>query len=112
MVLLRPAGLPLERGHLSLELAQHVLDPHEVLPRTGHLPLGGQLAAAEARRPRRLLEEEAELLRLRADELVDASLLDDRVGAGTHARAEEELRDVLQPARRAVDEVLGLPRAE
>ena len=40
-------------------------------------------------------------------DLADAALLDDRVGLGADAGAEEEVGDVAQPARRLVDEVLA-----
>src|SRR5581483_5043002 len=112
MVLLGAARLSLERGHLAVELAEHVLNAHEVVARPLHLPFGGDLPAPEARGARRLFDEEAALLGLRVDELVDAALLDDRVRLRADARPEEELRDVLQATGSAVDGVLRFARAE
>src|SRR6185503_2756275 len=111
MILLRAPRLPLEEGHLPLDLAQHVLDTQEVLSRAGHLALGRELAAAEARRARRLLDERAHVLGLGVHQLVDAPLLDDGVRLRADAGSEEQLGDVLQAAGRPVDEVLGITRA-
>ena len=112
MILLCPARLPFERCHLTFELVQHILNAHQVLARPSHLALGGQLAAAKPGRPGRLLEEQAKLLGLGVDELIDPPLLDDGVRLGTHSGPEKELGDVLQPARRPVDEILGFPGTE
>src|SRR5216110_437100 len=112
MVLLGAPRLALERGHLPLELAQDVLHAEQVLARALHLPLRGHLAAAKARRAGRLLDEQAQLLRLGVDQLIHAPLLDDGIGLRADPGAEEELGDVLQAAGRAVDRVLGLARAE
>src|SRR5205823_4393581 len=112
VVLLGAAGLPLERGHLALDLAHHILDAHQVVARPLHLALGGELAAAEARRTRRLLDEQAHFFGLGVHELLDAPLLDDRVRLGADAGAKEQLGDVPQTAGHPVDEVLGLAGAK
>ena len=88
------------------------LTRREVLDRALELALAGDLAAAEQRRARRLLDEQAQLLGLRGDDLADAALLDHRVGLGADTAAEEELGDVAQPRRRVVDEVVRLAGAE
>ncbi len=112
MVLLRPLGLALQRRHLPLELPDHVLNAQKIVARALHLPLRGDLPSPETRRARRLLDEVPELLGLRVDELLDPTLLDDRVGLRADPGAEEELGDVLQAARRLVDEVLRLAGAK
>src|SRR5207245_1395950 len=112
MVLLGAPRLTLERGHLPLELAQDVLHAEQVLARALHLPLRSYLAAAKARRAGRLLDEQAQLLRLGVDQLIHAPLLDAGIGLRADPGAEEELGDVLQAAGRAVDEVLGLAGPE
>ena len=86
--------------HLPLELAQDVVDAQQVVARALHLALGGELAGAEARGAGGFLDEEAQVLRLGVDELLDAPLLDDGVRLRADAGAEEQLGDVLQPARR------------
>ena len=50
-------------------------------------------------------------LRGRLQQHVHAALLDDAVGVGAGAAAEEEVLDVLEPAGLAVDEVLALAAA-
>ena len=92
-------GLALEILGLALDLAQDVVHARQVLARALHLALGGELAAAVQGRPRRLLDEQAAVLRLGVDELLDPPLLDDRVGLAADAGAEKQLGDVLQPAR-------------
>jgi hypothetical protein len=92
--------------------AHHVLHAEEVVARALHLSLGRDLPGAEPCRASRLLDEVAKLVRLRVHELLDPPLLDDRVGLRADTRPEKELRDVLQPARRLIDEVLGVSRPE
>src|SRR5262249_35044030 len=112
MVLLRASRLALQRAHLALELAQHVVHPDQVVARALHLALRRDLAGAKARDAGGLLEEQAEILRLRVDDLLDAPLLDDRVRARPGAGAEEQLGDVLQATGGLVDEVLRIAGAE
>src|ERR1041384_3639032 len=77
MIFLRPSRLALIGRHLALDLAEDVLDADQVLAGPLHLPLRRESPAPEAGGPRRLLQEEPELLRLGVDQLVHASLLDD-----------------------------------
>src|SRR5262249_8000647 len=58
-----------------------------------------------------LLEDGAPLLRGGLQQHIDTALLDDAVGVGAGAGAEEELLDVLEAAGLAVDEVLALAGA-
>jgi hypothetical protein len=104
-------GLAFEILRLALDLAQDVGHTREILACALHAPFRRQLAAAVEGRARGFFDEEASILRLGVDELLDAPLLDDRVRLAADAGAEKELRDVLQPARRPVDEVLRLTRA-
>src|SRR5262249_15546644 len=112
MILLRPSRLPLERRHLALDLAEDVLHTEQVLARALHLPLRRDSSAPETGGAGRLLQEQAKLFGLGIDQLIDATLLDDRVRLRADAGAEEELGDVLQAARRLVDGVLRLTGAE
>ena len=108
LVALGLLGLPLERGEAPLDLVDDVADAQQVLPRLVHLPLGGLLLGLELRDAGRLLDEVAAIGRLGRDDEADAALLDDRVGAGPDAGAEEEVLHVPQAALRAVDEVLAV----
>ena len=108
----RPSSPALQVLDLAVDLAQDVVDAQQVLARALHLALGGELAAAIERRAGGLLDEQAAVLRLGVDQLLDAPLLDDRVGLRADPGAEEQLGDVLQPAGRLVDEVLRLAGAE
>ena len=112
VVLFGAPRLAFERRHLALELPQHVLDTHEVLTRPFHLALGREFPAAESGRARRFLDEEPDLLGLGVDQLLDATLFDDRVCLRPDAGPEEQLGDVAQPTRDPVDEVFGFPRPE
>ena len=98
-VLLGLLGHAVEVLDLPIELAQDVVDAQQVLARALHLALGSQFAAAIQRRAGGFLDEQAAILRLGVDQLLDAPLLDDRVGLGADAGAEKELGDVLQAAR-------------
>jgi hypothetical protein len=70
-----------------------------------HLALGLLLVRLELGNARRLLDEVTPLFGLGRDDESDAALLDDRVGLGAHARAQEERRDVHQADRGLVDQV-------
>ena len=100
--------LALERAEVSLDLRDDVADAQQVLLRHLHLPLGLLLPALELRDAGGLLDEEAAVLRLRADDEADLALLDDRVGLRPDARSEEEVGDVLQADGRLVDQVLAV----
>ena len=108
LVLHRAAGLTPQRVRLAVQLPDDVADAQQVVAGPLDLALGRHLAAAVEGRAGRLLDEEAQLVRLGADDLADAALLDDRVGLGADAGPEEQFGDVAQAAGPFVDEVLGL----
>ena len=91
------------RGHLGLlrqvlelrvELGADVAHAREVLARVLEAQLRLAAALAVLGHARGLLEEDAQLLRLRGDDARDHALLDDRVGARPQARAEEDVLHV------------------
>src|SRR5690349_24698763 len=82
--------LALERGARTIDLGDDVGDAQQVLPRQLHLALGLLAALLVLGDASRLFDEQATIFRTRADNLTDATLLDDRVRLGTHAGAEEE----------------------
>ena len=97
--------LRFELFELGAELLPDVLDPREILARVGDPRLGFLAPLLVLRHARRFLEEDAQLLRLGLDHTRDHPLLDDRVGARTETRAQEQVVDVAAPDRDVVDVV-------
>ncbi len=109
---------PLSRSRLERKRAQALLDlglevarPLDVLRHPGELQLGAVPAPLEAAEPGGLLDELAPLLGLRAENLLDAALADDRPHLAAEAHVREQLDEIRAPHRRPVDEVLPLPTA-
>ena len=98
-------GLAFQAGELLVELLAEIGQPGEVVVGLAHPALGLAAALPVQRYARRLLEEGAQLLRLRLDETRDRALLDDGVAAGAKTGAEEEIGDVAPPAPRTVQVV-------
>ena len=106
------AGLPLERDDLPLHLADHVGEAQKVglgvFELAQRLLLVGLVFGDAAG----LLEDGAAILRPRAEDLVDLSLLEDGIGVGADAGIHEETMDVLETAGLAVDEVSAFAGTE
>ena len=100
-----------QRLHLELQLADLVVDAHQVLLGALQLALRLLLAVAEAGDARRLLKDLPAVGALDGQDLVDAPLADDGVALPAKAGVHEHLVDVLQPAGPAVDVVFALPGA-
>ena len=62
--------------------------------------------------PGRFFDDRPPVLRLVAQDLPDAALLDDRVALGPQARADEEVLDIAQPRDLSVNQVFALARPE
>ena len=105
LVAARGHGLALQVADLLVELLAQVVQAIEVLAGVRDAALGLAAPLLVLGDAGRLLEEGAHVVGLGLDEARDHALLDDRVAAAAEAGAEEELRDVLAPAARAVDEV-------
>ena len=105
-------GLPLQRAELSADLTQEVLDPGQVRLGGRQAPLGTLLAAAVLQDPGSLLDDEPALLRAGVEDTVDVALGDDHVLLAAHTGVRQQLLDVEQAARHAVDRVLAVARAE
>ncbi len=104
----RLGGLPAEAADLAGNLPDHVGHAGKILIRQRQLlqrlaPLRLVLGNTG-----RLFEHRTALLRFRRQDLVDLALRHDRVARPAHAGVHEELLDVLQPARLAVEGVLAL----
>ena len=104
-------GLALERAQPRARLALDVERTVEIVLRTGELQLRAAPALAVLAEPGRLLDQQAPITRLRGDDRFDAALRDDRVHLLAEPRVGQQLDHVDQPAARAREPVLPLPRA-
>src|SRR5690606_13247214 len=106
------APLPAQTPDLRVDLGDQVLEPRQIRLRSVQPPLGRLAAVLVPADPRRLLEEEPALLRALGEDPVHHPLLDDGIGVRAQPGVAEEVEDVLQPARRAVQLVLAATLAE
>ena len=104
-------GLALQRAQLAPHLAQEVLDPQQVGLGGVEAPLGPFLALAVLEDAGRLLDHGSPVLRAGVEHGVDLTLADDDVLLATDAGVAQELLDVEEAARDAVDGVLAVARA-
>ncbi len=111
VVALRLRSLPLQRIHLPPDLFEDVVYARQVLLGAFELRLRQPLPGFELGDAGRFLNDRAPVLRLRAQNLPDAALFDDRVALRTQAGSHEEILDVAKAGHPAVDEVLALPRS-
>ena len=88
--------LGLQGSVAAAHLVEDALHVAHVLFRLFQLPLRFLAPDAKARDAGRLLEDEAPLLGLRGQELVDLALLHDGVGGLADSRVEEQLADLAQ----------------
>ena len=111
LVLLRLAGLTLERADLTLHLIHDIADALEIL--AGRVELSLRLASLllVTRDPRRLLDEDPSLPGLGGQDVVQAVLIHEGVGLGIDAGTGEEILDVPKPAHAFVEEVFALSGA-
>ena len=105
-------GLTLQRRELPAHLAQQVVEAQEVALGGLEPALGALAALAELEDPGGFLDDGAPVLGTRVEHRVELTLADDDVLLATDAGVGEQLLDVEQAARRAVDLVLGVAGAE
>ena len=103
---LLPQGL-----HLKLQLGDLVIDADQILLRPLQLPLRLLLPVAEFGNAGGLLEDLPPLPALGGEDLINLALADDGVALPAHAGVQEQLRQVLQPDRLAVDVVFAFAAA-
>jgi len=110
-VLLRLLRLALERVQLSAYLVHDVAHAYEVL--AGGVELALRLVALllVARDPGGFLDEDAPLVGLRGQDVVELVLVHHRIGARVGARPGEEIENVAQARRILVQKVFALARA-
>ena len=105
LVATRGRRLALQVPELLLDFVAQVAQAGQVLARVRDAALGLAAPLLVARDAGGLLEEGPHLVGLRLDDARDHALLDDRVAARAEAGTEEQLRDVLAAATRAVQEI-------
>src|SRR5206468_7935616 len=103
--------LALQRPQPASRLPLHVERPVEVVLRALELQLGTATTLSVLAEPRRLLDEEPPLARLRVDDLLDSSLADHRVHLATQVGVRQRLDHVHESAARPVEAVLALALA-
>ena len=106
------AGLALERVHLPRDLFEDVV--HAVQIRLGvfETRLRETLPRLELRNPSRFFNDGAAVRRTAAQNLTDASLLDERVRLRPQTRSHEQFLDVAQPAQFSIQQVFAIAAAE
>ena len=103
----RLGGLPLQGANLPLHFLNRVGDAQQVLLGVLQLAQRFLLLRFEFRDPRRLLENHPPVFRLARQNLRDVPLRQDAVARPPNPRAQEQLLDVLQPARRAIQKIFA-----
>ena len=108
----RLGRLPLERIHLAGDFLQNVVDARQVLLGAFQLGFGQPLARLELGDAGGFFDHRAAVLRLGAEDLPDAPLLDDGVALRPQAGAHEDVLDVAQARGAAVDQVFAFAGTE
>ena len=105
-------GLALQRIHLARDFFEDVVDAREVQLGVFEARFGEALLGFEFRNAGGLFENRAAVGGAAAEDLADASLLDERVGLGAEAGAHEEFLNVAQAAEFAVEQIFAVAGAE
>ena len=100
-----------QRLDARCNLGKNVGQTADVVLRLRQFPLGFGFLMAVFRNSRRVLEHTAALLALAGNHLGNFTLPDDGVTVAPDTRVHEQLVDVLQTNRLAVDEIFAVPRA-
>ena len=106
------AGLALERVHLPRDFFENVVDAVQVRLGVFETRFGETLFRLEFGDSGRLFDDGAAVRRTAAQNLTDASLLDERVRLRAEARAHEHFLDVAQAAELSVQQVFAVAAAE
>ena len=105
-------GLALERTNLAPHLTHQVAETLEVLGGGGQTAFGPLATPAVLEHSRRLFDDGPPVLGPGVEHGVELALADDHVLLAAHAGVAQQLLDVEQSARRAVDGVLAVARTE
>src|SRR5260370_34919135 len=111
-VVLSIGGLALKGIHLERDLIKNIVDSGQVQfrllkPRLGQPLLGFELGNAGG-----FFDNRTPVIGLAAEDLADATLLDDRVGLGAKSGSHKDILDIAQAAEFAIQQILALARAE
>ncbi len=105
-------GLALQRIHLARDFVEDVVDAGQVQLGVFQAGFGEALLGFEFRDARGFFENRAAVGGTAAEDLADASLLDERVGLGAEAGAHEQFLNVAQAAEFAVQQIFAVAGAE
>ena len=108
----RLAGLALERPDLPLHFADEIGHAQKILLRVFQLAKRFLFLALEFCDARGLLEDNPAVFRFAGKNLCDVALREDAVARPPDTRAHEQLLDVFEPARRAVEKIFAVAIAE
>ena len=106
------AGLTLERTDLALHLFDGIGDAQKILLGVFQLAERFLFLRFEFRDASGFFKDHPAIFRLAGKDLRDVALRQNAVARATDARAHEQLLDVLQPARRAVEKIFATAVAE
>ena len=112
VVAARRVGLAFERAQLAAHFAQQIAEAQQVAFGRFEAALGLLLALAELQDARGLFDDRPAIFGTRVQHRVELALPDDDVLLAADAGVGEQILDVEQAARRAVDHVLGFTGAE
>ena len=101
-------GLAADGIQLRLDLAHDVGQPQQVLGYPLQLPLGIDLSGFETADARGFFEHLAAIDVGGLQELIDATLFDDAVRRRSGSRPQKQIANVLEPRRRAIDQIFRL----
>ncbi len=105
-------GLALQRIHLARDFVENVVDAGQVQLGVFEAGFGQALFGLEFRDSGGFFEDGAAVGGAAAEDLADASLLDQRVGLRAQAGAHEEFLNVAQAAELAIQQVFAVAGAE
>src|SRR6516225_10901840 len=106
------ARLALQQIHLPRDFIKNVIDARQVQLGVFQTSFGEPFARLELGDAGSLFDDSPSISRLAAENLPDASLLDDGIRLRPESRAHENVLDVAQAAELAIQQVLALTRAE
>ncbi len=106
------AGLAFERIHLAGDFFEDVVDAIEIQFRFFEAGFGKALFGFEFRDAGGFFNDVAAVGGTAAEDLADASLLDERVGFGSEAGAHEEFLNIAQAAEFSIEQVFAVAAAE
>ena len=106
------AGLAFERVHLARDFLENVVDAVQICFCIFEARFGEPLLGFEARNAGGFFDDGAAISRTAAENLADASLLDERVRLGPKAGAHEEFLNAAQAAEFSVEQVFAIAAAE